>query len=270
MIACDLSRAGLVNIMAVPGLPLWARVAPLFVVTLISAPFSSARAAVYPDILSGDRYVLGTAVTLTTRQFSQVLGFAAGGVIAGFFGTGPSLLTDAATFLGSALIIRCWVRARPAAQPGVPAGTATRSGVMTGVRVVFGDPRLRTPMLFGWLAAFYNVPSGVAAPLGQALGGGDVVVGLILAASALGSSLGAVLLSRFVDPDRRLRWMSPAAAASCGVLLLFWSRPGLPAALVILTACGLFDCYQLAASAAFVSAAPASHRSQAFGIAQGG
>lgn len=64
--------------------------------------------------------------------------------------------------------------------------------------------------------------------------------------------------------------MSPAAAASCGVLLLFWSRPGLPAALVILTACGLFDCYQLAASAAFVSAAPASHRSQAFGIAQGG
>jgi MFS family permease len=141
---------------------------------------------------------------------------------------------------------------------------------MTGVRVVFGDPRLRTPMLFGWLAAFYNVPSGVAAPLGQALGGGDVVVGLILAASALGSSLGAVLLSRFVDPDRRLRWMSPAAAASCGVLLLFWSRPGLPAALVILTACGLFDCYQLAASAAFVSAAPASHRSQAFGIAQGG
>jgi hypothetical protein len=201
MIACDLSRAGLVTIMAVPGLPLWARVAPLFVVTLISAPFSSARAAVYPDILSGDRYVLGTAVTLTTRQFSQVLGFAAGGVIAGFFGTGPSLLTDAATFLGSALIIRCWVRARPAAQPGVPAGTATRSGVMTGVRVVFGDPRLRTPMLFGWLAAFYNVPSGVAAPLGQALGGGDVVVGLILAASALGSSLGAVLLSRFVDPD---------------------------------------------------------------------
>jgi MFS family permease len=270
MIACDLSRAGLVAIMAVPGPPLWARVAPLFIVTLISAPFSSARAAVYPDILSGDQYVLGTAVTITTRQLSQVLGFGVGGVIVGCFGTSPSLLADAATFLGSALIIRCWVRARPAARRAVPAGTGARPGVMTGVRLVFGDPRLRTPMLLGWLAAFYNIPSGVAAPLGQALGGGDAVAGLILAASALGSSLGSVLFSRFVNPDRRLRWMSPAAAVSCAVLMFFWSCPGLPAALVILTVCGLFDCYQLAAYSAFVRAAPASLRSQAFGIAQGG
>jgi hypothetical protein len=46
MIVCDLSRAVLVVIMALPGLPLALRVAPLFVVTLISAPFSSARSAV--------------------------------------------------------------------------------------------------------------------------------------------------------------------------------------------------------------------------------
>jgi MFS family permease len=270
MIACDLGRAALVTIMAVPGLPLPVRVGPLFIVTLISAPFTSARAAVYPDILSGDRYVLGTAVTLTTLQFSQVVGFAVGGVIAGFFGISTSLLADAATFLGSALITRLWVRARPTAQPAAHPGTRARSAAMAGIRLVFGDPRLRTPMLLGWLAAFYNIPAGVAAPLGHALGGGDIVVGLILAASALGASLGAVLFSRLVGPARRLRWMSPAAAASCAVLLLFGFRPALPATLVILAVCGLFDCYQLAASAAFVSAAPASHRSQAFGIAQGG
>jgi hypothetical protein len=51
---------------------------------------------------------------------------------------------------------------------------------------------------------------------------------------------------------------------------LFWSGPGLPATLAILLASGLFDCYQIAASAAFVRAAPTRHRSQAFGIAQGG
>ena len=50
----------------------------LVLVTTISAPFSSARAALYPDILAGDRYVLGTAVTLTTIQFAQVMGFASG------------------------------------------------------------------------------------------------------------------------------------------------------------------------------------------------
>jgi MFS family permease len=278
MIACDLSRAALVAIMALPALPLAARVGLLFIVTMISAPFTSARAALYPDILSGDRYVLGTAVTLTTLQFSQVVGFAAGGAIAGFFGARTSLLADAATFILSALITRLWVHARPAAQSAPHPGrlsssgvmTGSLSGVMTGVRLVFTDPKLRTPMLLGWLAAFYNIPEGVAAPLGQALGGGDVAVGLILAAGALGASFGAVLFSRLVDPPRRLRWMSPLAVASCAVLILFAFRPALPAALAILTVSGLFDCYQLAANAAFVSATPPDQRSQVFGIAQGG
>jgi MFS family permease len=266
MIGCDLSRAALVVVMALPGPPLAAQVAPLFLVTLISAPFSSARAALYPQILSGDRYVLGTAVTITTLQFSQVVGYAVGGAIAGLFGLRTSLLADAATFLGSALISWLWVRARPAAR----ARTAGRSGAMAGLRLVFGDPRLRLPMLLGWLAASYNVSDGVAAPLGHALGGGDVAAGLILAASALGASVGAVLFGRLVRPDRRQRWMSPLAAASCGFQMLFVFRPALPVALVILTVGGLFGCYQLAASAAFVGSVPAGQRSQAFGIAQGG
>jgi MFS family permease len=266
MIACDLSRAVLVVIMALPGLPLAVRVAPLFIVTLISAPFSSARAALFPDILSGDRYVLGNAVTLTTIQFTQVLGYAVGGVIAGFLGAGASLLVDAATFAASALIVWLWVRARPAARPV----TAAPSGAMAGVRLVFGDSRLRLPMLLGWLAASYNVSDGVAAPLGHALGGGDVAVGLILAASALGASLGAVLFSRLVAPGQRRHWMSPLAAVSCAFPVLFVFRPALPESLVILTVGGLFTCYQLAASAAFVRSTPASQRSQAFGIAQGG
>ncbi len=34
-------------------------------------PFA-ARAAVYPDILGGERYVLGIVVTMTTFQFAQL------------------------------------------------------------------------------------------------------------------------------------------------------------------------------------------------------
>jgi MFS family permease len=270
MITCDLIRAGLVVIMAMPGLPLAARVAPLFVVTLISAPFASARAALVPDILSGDRYVLGSAITTTTLQFSQVVGYAAGGAIAGFFGIRVSLLVDAATFLASALIARLCVRARPASRPPDHAGGSAWSGMLAGLRLVFGDPRLRRPMLLGWLAASYNVSDGVAAPLGHALGGGDIAVSLILVASALGASAGAILFGRLVAPGQRLRWMSPLAAAGCAVQVLFAFGPALPAALVILTAGGLFDCYQLAASAAFVRSTPPGQRSQAFGVAQGG
>ncbi len=117
MITCDLARAALVMIMAIPGMPLAAMVALLFVVTFVGAPFASARAAVYPDVLAGDSYVMGTAVTLTTFQLAQVIGFAAGGAIVGFFGVSTSLVIDAATFVASALIVRAWIRARPAPAP---------------------------------------------------------------------------------------------------------------------------------------------------------
>ncbi len=275
MIGCDLSRAVLVGLMALPGMPLGVRVGLLVLVTLISAPFTSARAALYPDILAGDRYVLGTAVTLTTLQFAQVLGFAAGGAAVAFFGVRAALLADAATFILSALITGLWVRHRPAAQasPGTgPAHPADQPGrgLRAGLRLVFATPALLTPMLFGWLAAFYNVPEGVAAPLAHALGGGAAAVGLILAAEAFGAALGAALFSRLVQPQRRLRWMSPLAAGSCAVLVLFVFRPALPWALVLLMISGLCDCYQLAANAAFIRAVPDGQRGQAFGIAQGG
>src|SRR5215831_18866554 len=108
MIVCDLGRALLVAIMALPGVPIAGLVGLLFLVTLISAPFTSARAALYPDILAGDRYVVGTAITITTLQFAQALGFVAGGVVVGLFGVRTSLLVDAGTFIVSALIIRIW------------------------------------------------------------------------------------------------------------------------------------------------------------------
>ncbi len=272
MIACDLIRCALVLVMALPGMPLVVMVALLFVVTLAGAPFVSARAAVYPDVLSGDRYVMGTAVTLITLQFAQVLGFAAGGAVVGFFGTRTSLVADAATFAASALIVRAGVRRRPAPGGVVGAGhhPARLAGVVSGTRLVFGSPALRAPMLFGWLAAFYNAPEGVVTPLAQALRGGAAAVGAILAAQALGATMGAITLSRLAAPQARLRLMGPLAVIACAVLTLFAWRPGLLVSLVILFASGLCASYQLAANAAFVAAAPREQRSQAFGLAQGG
>jgi MFS family permease len=270
MICCDLGRAALVATMALPGVPIAALIGLLFLLTLISAPFASARAALYRDILAGDRYVVGIAITLTAVQFAQVLGFAVSGAVVGIFGMRTSLLVDAVTFILSAAIIRVWVQARPSARAGPHPDTAVQPGRFTVVRLVFSDPALRTPMLFGWLVAFYNVPEGVSAPLAQSLGGGAIAVGLILASQALGASVGAIAFSRFVAPDRRVRWMGRLAVTACGVLIAFVFRPPLPIALAILAVSGIFDCYQLAANASFVTAVPAQHRSSAFGVAQAG
>ena len=269
MITCDVIRGVLVLVMAIPGMPLAAMVALLFVVTLTEAPFASARAAIIPDVLHGDRYVLGTAVTLTTYQFAQVLGFAVGGTVVGFFGTRTSLIVDAVTFAGSALIVRAWIRPRPAPAPDARRERTRLTDIFAGVRLVLARPALRIPLLFGLLSAFYNAPEGVAAPLAHALGGGAAAVGIILAANALGQTVGAITFSRFVAPPTRLRLMGPLAVCACAVLTLFFWQPGIAVSLLILVVSGMCAAYQLAANAAFVRAAPEEQRSQAFGAAQG-
>ncbi len=270
MIGCDLARALLVALMALPGMPVAALVALLFLVTMFGAPFNSARSAIYPEVLSGDTYVLGTAVTLTTYQFAQVLGFVVGGAVVGFLGTRTSLLVDAATFLASALLVRCGVRARPAPGGSVHLAASPLGDAIAGVRLVFGNAALLTPMLFGWLSAFYNVPEGLAAPFAKTLHGGAVTIGLILGAEAFGASAGSVAFSRLVSPSRRQRLMGPLAIGASGILVAMAFRPGLAVSLLILTVSGLCASFQLAANAAFVRAAPQQQRSQAFGLAVAG
>jgi hypothetical protein len=281
MITCDLLRCALVLLMVLPKVPVAALVALLFLATLISAPFSAARSALIPDVLDGERFVLGQTIMLTTVQFAQVVGFAVGGAIAAFLGTRTSLVIDAVTFAVSALIVRLWVRARPGARvetavaasgpsAGATSPTVADSGFWAAVRLIVTTPALLLPMLFGWLAAFYNAPEGVAAPLAASVGGGAAVLGIILAAQVLGETTGMLVFGRLVSAEVRRRWMGPLAVAACAVLTLFAMHPSLGLALPVLFASGLLGCYQIAAIAAFVSAVPARMRGAAYGIAQGG
>jgi predicted MFS family arabinose efflux permease len=269
MIACDLARVPLTALMTLPGMPLAARIVLLYAVTAIGAPFASARAAIYPEVLGEARYPLGTAVTMTGYQFAQVAGFAVGGTVVGLAGPRIALLADAGTFLASAVLVRAGVRSRPA-PPGSPAHSRRRGDVGAGIRLVFGHRSIRTPMLLGWVSAFYNVPEGLATPLASSFGAGAVAVGLVLAAAALGSSIGALVLARLAGPEARRHWTSPLAIGACAILVTVALRPGLPAVLMILLASGLCDSYQVSANAAFVAAVPDQQRGQAFGLAVAG
>jgi predicted MFS family arabinose efflux permease len=270
MLACDLVRMVLAALMAVPGVPLPVLVALLFLITMISAPFTAARAAVYPVILAGDRYSTGTAITLTTNQLAQVIGFAAGGALTGLLGARPCLLADAATFGASALLVRFGVAARASDGGAGRSVSAAVAGLAAGTRLVFATPALRTPMLFGWLAALYNAPEGIAAPFARALGGGAVTTGLLLACPAAGYTVGALAYSRLLGPERRAQLMAPLAVACSAALIPIALGPGLAVTLVILAVSGTCACFQVAANAAFVTAAPPAQRSQAFGLAAAG
>jgi predicted MFS family arabinose efflux permease len=269
MIFCDAVRAVLVAAMAVPGVPIAALVALLFAVTMFAPPFESARAAITPDILSGDRYVLGTAVIQTTFLAGQVAGAVAGGLAVAFIGVRPSLVIDAATFVLSGLLIALGTRARPAAQPD-GSQESPWARMRGGVRLVFGDPALRTLLLFGWLVVFYTIPEGIAAPYAHTLGGGPIATGLVIASTAFSTTIVTPLFTRFVRPRRRLALMGPLAVLTCATLLAMALRPALGASLAIFSLSAAFGIYQVAANTAFVVRVPSQHRAQAFGIANMG
>lgn len=57
MIGCDLARAALVVVLAIPGAPVWAAIALLFAIHLFTPPFVAARSALLPEIFDGDQYI---------------------------------------------------------------------------------------------------------------------------------------------------------------------------------------------------------------------
>jgi MFS family permease len=270
MVSCDAARAVLVAAMAVPGMPLGALVALLYAATMLAPPFESARAAITPGILPGELYALGTSVIQTTYLTAEVAGGAAGGVAVAFLGVRPALVIDAATFAASGLLIGLFTRARAApVKPGGGQG-APLARAAAGLRLVFGDPALRTLVLFGWLVAFYTIPQGVAAPYAARLGGGPAATGLVLASTVVATAIGTPLFARLVRPRRRLALMGPLATATCTILILTAFRPGLAASLVIFSASAAFGIYQIAANTAFNDRVPDGRRAQAFGIAGSG
>ncbi len=270
MVFCDAARAILVAAMIIPRVPVVALVALLFLATMFAPPFESARASITPDILSGERYVLGSAVLQTTYLAAQVLGAAGGGVAVAFIGVRRSLAVDAATFVLSGLLIAFGTRVRPAAAQPESVQGSPLARMRDGFRLVFGDQALSTLLLFGWLVVFYTIPDGIAAPYAARLGGGSIATGLVLASTALSTTIAIPLFTRFVRPRQRINWMGPLAVLTCGSLVLTILHPGLAASLAVFSLSAVFGVYQIAANTAFVVRVPNERRAQAFGIASMG
>lgn len=267
MVGCDLLRAALVGVMLLPGMPLGALIVLLYAVTAIQPPFDAARSAILRDVVSGERYALAAAAMQSTFRVMIVAGAAAGGLVVAFAGARAALGADAATFVISAAVIHVGVRARPAA---ATSGTGALRQLRGGIRTVFGDRALRVLLMLGWLAAFYEIPEGIAAPYAGKLGGGPVAAGLLIAASQLGAAVATPVFTRRIGPLTRMKWMGPMAVCTCAVLLVVIVRPGLVASMAIFALSNAFAMYQIAANTAFVERVPGERRAQAFGLANAG
>ncbi|MEW9556422.1 MFS transporter [Nonomuraea sp. NPDC050783] len=270
MISCDLVRATLIGLMALPGAPIPVLLLLLFVSGLLAPPFEAARSAQLPHILTGDRYALGLAFNNTISNICQVFGYAAGGAVAGY-SPHAALLLNAGTFLGSAFLLRHYVRLRPATL-----AACRRTGLWRetwqGYSVVFGDPVMRAIALIVFTTVtFVVVPEGLAAAWASELNGDGGAQGLIMAANPLGVAIGGLLLSRLLSLRTRIRLIRSLALLAPLTLFPALFDPPLVGVLFLVTGSGIVMALLLpAAQALFRAVLPTEYRARAFGVMNSG
>jgi MFS family permease len=274
MITCDLIRAVLISLVAIPHLPVSAILLLLFATALLSPAFDASRSALLPRILDGDRYVVGLSMNATTANIAMIFGYVVGGAIAPFH-PHVAMLVDAATFLGSGAILTTWIRPRP-----VIASATQRRRLITetvaGFRLVLRNPVLRAiaaVVFFG--AMFVVVPEGLAAAWASELShrGGDrgFDQAFIMTASPAGAVIGAIVVGRLAPPATRQRLLRPLAVLVPAALVPVF----LTHSVVVIGVLSLISSFAVAgltapANGLFVQALPAEFRARAFGVMQSG
>jgi predicted MFS family arabinose efflux permease len=275
LICCDVASAGLVALMALPGLPIPLLLALLLPLGAIAPVFGGARAASLPDVLGGEGFALGRSLLRMVAQTSQIGGFALGGVLLAVLSPRPLLLLDAASFVASAVLLRVGTRERPPradlpAVAGVPRRSVARDS-LAGVRLALGSARLRPLLLFYWLPPTFTIaPEALAAPYVAQLGGSPAAVGLLLAAASAGSVAGMVTAGSRLNPSRRLRLLVPLATWTFVPLLGFGARPGLIPAMALLALSGLGWAYSIGLDQRLLEATPQHLRGRTLSLATSG
>jgi MFS family permease len=274
MVICDVARACLIGVVAVPGLPTPAIFVLLFAAAMLNPPFDASRSALLPRIVTGDKYVVALGLQNTTVNIAMVLGYFIGGVAASVF-PHVTLAFDAATFVVSAVLITTRIRPRPAALT-----TAQRTGLlretMAGFRLVATNPLLR-PIAVVVLSAslLAIVPEGLAAAWAGELAKNSDNRGLdqalIMMSVPAGIIVGALSIGRFAAPSVRIRLIRPfTVIVPLALVFALLNPPAIGIAAIGVVAGFALSCLSLPANNLYVQALPNAFRARGFGVIQFG
>ncbi|MFB6828570.1 MFS transporter [Streptomyces hydrogenans] len=263
MVGYEVLRTAVTAMLAAGLLPVPVMLALVFVTGVPSAVASAARTALLPDLLDGDRFVLGRAVFSMAAGGTQVLGFAAGGTLIAAVGAQGALWITAVTCVASAVLLRLRLADHPPRRTGGSAGISETWQVN---RALLRRPAVRALLLAQWLAPALMVGAeGVLVPYATQIGAPEAA-GLLFAAVAAGMLAGNLIVGRLVRPAGRERLARPLALALGLPLLGFALNPAPRYAAVLLVVSGFGVAYQLALARRFVEAVPETQRGQAFGL----
>ena len=270
MIGCDLLSAAIVALMASSAVPVWALLALLFVLGLISPVAGGMRNRLLVVVLPGGAFIAGRSLFRIVAQSAQVVGNAAGGILIALTSPRGALLLDCVSFLGSALVVRAATRARSPLGGAAGEMNVLRDS-LAGASAVLSDPRIRRVLLLGWLVPTCAVaPEALAAPYVAHLGLSEGAAGWWLAAIPTGMLVGELVAIWFVPPAWRLRLIGVLAAATFVPLLAFAVEPGLAVALPLLFVSGLCGAWILGQDALILEVTPERLLGRVFSVNQAG
>jgi MFS family permease len=229
MIAADLGRAALwitVPICyALHVLTLSQLYVVMFAGGTLSILFSVANSALFVSIVPEHQYVDGQTLLNGSRALAQAAGPSLGGVLVELLSAPAAIIVDTLSFLSSAFFLS---RIRPTEPPAAVPG---KSSTLEGARFIRRNPVIRASLVamaptncffFMFLAIYllYAVRDLHFRPF---------VLGLVLAAVAVGSILGAALTAR-IAARIGIGWAYTAGIGIASLSLLLWpaatgSRP---------------------------------------------
>ncbi|MEV4509641.1 MFS transporter [Dactylosporangium sp. NPDC049525] len=273
MILSDLIRMAIMTALAVfGGLPIGALIGLLFISALLSPPFDSARSALLPRVLRGERYVTALTLQRTAGQFALIAGYAVGAALTAVDAR-YALLLNAASFGISALLVAVRVKER------TPSLTADkRSNLLRetaeGYTVVFRSPVMRSIALVVFCGVCFGVvPEGLAAAWSADLAGRSsaIYLGTIMVAAAVGFVAGSIVMTWLVKPQRRNAYIRPFALITPLALVpaLFDLNIYGVVAMTLVSGAALSGTLP-ATNALFVQVLPPAYRARAFGVMQSG
>jgi len=267
IVGYDMLRLGVTVVLAVGVLPPLGMVALVFAAGTFAPVAMAARTALLPDLLDGDAYVLARSLLTIAAGGTQVVGFAAGGLLLTLVGPHGALWLAAATCPVAVGLVQLGLADRPARR-AAQAGAVCETWRVN--RHLLADRRVRGLLLAQWLPGALMVGAeGAIVPYASALGAPSAA-GVLLMAAAIGMLSGDLVVGRFVRPDRR-EALTPWLAALLGVPLLGFVLTPAPALAAALLAAATFGfAYHLGLARRFLIAVPENSRGQAFGLASTG
>jgi len=276
MVAADFARAaamaGIALDLVVRGFDLIPILAAYFVVGAFSTVFNPAEQAIVPSLVEAPLVADANGLVRSSRSALQFVGTAVAGALIVTVGPLLGVVLNAATFLGSGLILLGMTLPAHLARPARAAGD--RPGYFDDVKAGFRWLyRARGFFQLTLSAMFFNFCAGIIGTFlvifaTLVLHGSALVFAGLLAAEVAGQGLGSLL----VGPTHAVRWAGrawvvPYGSASAVLALLLVLVPSVPVSIALVFGLGLLGGF---AGTAWLTAAqllvPTEMQGRYFGI----